>query len=282
MESQRSSLREITVLLWVLEADCLQDMGPSVPQLISLFVLITLNTLTLFMVGIIFFRSLYSLCCNVSTIESWEIERHEQLLRRSRVFGGYLDGPDGTKIRIIRQEFPFDIGIWRNVCAGMGTSNFLAWLWPFARSPRTDGLTHETNGFEEPGTTWPPPDPDRISRVQRGEEALDAFTHTHSDLTNREEVEAFHRRQEEDMRRRYGIGSVQKRKAFHDRFEPTTYEPLENDMIDEDTSSISGEEGWQDSGGNRLKDYGVEEDVEFYDEDDIPLAELLRRRQEKR
>lgn len=257
-------------------------MGPSVPQLVSLLVLVTINTLTLFLVGITFFRSFYTLCCNVSTIESWEIERHEQLLRRAKVLGGYLNGPDGTKVRIARQEFPFDIGIWRNICAGMGTNNFLAWLWPLARSPRTDGLVFETNGFEDPGTTWPPPDPDRIPRVQRSEAAISAFTYTHSGLSDREEIEAFRRRQEEDMHRRYENGIPQKRKAFHNRFASDTYEPLEDEMLDEDAGSVSGEEGWQDSGGNRLQDYGVDEDVEFYDEDDIPLAELVRRRQEKR
>ena len=39
-----------------------------------------------------------------------------------------------------------------------------------------------------------------------------------------------------------------------------------------------GEESWRNSEGERLKDFGVDEDAEFYDEDDIPLAELLRRR----
>lgn len=249
-------------------------------QLATLFILIIVNTLTLFMVGITFFRAFYALCCNVSTIESWEIERHEQLLRRSRVLGGYLDGPDGAKIRIVRQEFPYDIGIWRNICAGMGTNNPFGWLSPFARTPSTDGLTFDTNGFEDPGTSWPPPDPDRMPRMQRGQEAMDAFTVQHSGLTDREEVEAFRRRQEEDYRRRLDHDPILRRKAFHKRYESSTSSNTED--LDYNERSGSGEEGWQDSGGNRLKDYGVDEDVEFYDEDDVPLAELLRRRQEKR
>jgi palmitoyltransferase len=42
-----------------------------------------------------------------------------------------------------------------------------------------------------------------------------------------------------------------------------------------------GEEGWRNSEGERLQDFGVDEDVEFYDEqeDEIPLAELMARRQ---
>ena len=247
-----------------------------------LFVLIVINTLTLFMVGIIFFRAFYALCCNVSTIESWEIERHEQLLRRSRVLGGYLDGPDGIRIRVVKQEFPFDIGIWRNICAGMGTSNPLSWLSPFARSPSTDGLTFDTNGFEDPGTSWPPPDPDRMPRVQRGQDAMEAFTVQHSGMNDHDEVKAFRRRQEEDYRRRFVHDPVLRRKAFHKRYGSNASSNVDEDAIDYDEYYGSGEEGWQDSGGNRLKDYGVDEDVEFYDEDDVPLAELLRRRQEQR
>ena len=60
------------------------------------------NTLTIFLVSITFFRAIYGLGANVTTIESWEIDRHEQLLRRARALGGYLDGPDGIRIRIVR------------------------------------------------------------------------------------------------------------------------------------------------------------------------------------
>lgn len=58
---------------------------------------------------------------NTTTIESWEIERHETLLRRARPFGGFLEGPDGIRVRIIKQEFPYDIGFWKNIKQGMGT-----------------------------------------------------------------------------------------------------------------------------------------------------------------
>lgn len=94
-------------------------------------------------------RSLWGLVWNISTIEDWEIDRHEALLRRARASGGVLDGPDGIKVYIKRQEFPYDIGIWNNVKQGLGTSNFLAWLWPFAATPLLEhGFTFETNGLE--------------------------------------------------------------------------------------------------------------------------------------
>ena len=77
----------------------------------------------LFALSILLVRTLWSLCSNTTTIESWEIERHETLLRRARHFGGFLDGPDGVKISIVRQEFPYDIGIWNNIAQGMGSRN---------------------------------------------------------------------------------------------------------------------------------------------------------------
>ena len=80
------------------------------------------NSMTLFALVVLLIRSLWSLGANTSTIESWEIERHKTLLRRSRYFGGYLDGPDGMKVKIKKQEFPYDIGIFSNVRAGMGGS----------------------------------------------------------------------------------------------------------------------------------------------------------------
>jgi palmitoyltransferase len=71
----------------------------------------------------VFVRSVWGLMWNTTTIEEWEIERHETLLHRSKITGGILDGPDGIKVRIERQEFPYDIGVWKNLKAGMGTAN---------------------------------------------------------------------------------------------------------------------------------------------------------------
>ena len=92
-------------------------------QLAHLFILLVVNNLTLVAISVLFIRNLYSLGANVTTIESWEIDRHETLLRRARHFNGYLDGPDGVKVRIRKQEFPYDIGIWQNLKAGMGGSS---------------------------------------------------------------------------------------------------------------------------------------------------------------
>jgi len=90
--------------------------------MVYLFILLAVNSLIAFALFILLLRSLWSLGANTTTIESWEIERHKALLRRARHFGGYLDAPGGVKIRIRKQEFPYDIGIWDNIKAGMGGS----------------------------------------------------------------------------------------------------------------------------------------------------------------
>lgn len=97
-------------------------MGPSVVQLAHLFILFVVNSLTVFALLILLARSIYSMLFNMTTIESWEIERHETLVRRARVLGGELEGPGGMKVRVKKQEFPYDIGIWANVRDAMGGS----------------------------------------------------------------------------------------------------------------------------------------------------------------
>jgi len=46
--------------------------------------------------------------------------------------------------------------------------------------------------------------------------------------------------------------------------------------------SGEGEEGWKNKDGEGLRDFGVDEEVEFYDEEDIPLAVLLERRRRRK
>lgn len=84
----------------------------------------------------------------MTTIEGWEIERHETLVQKARAYGGYVDGPDGVRLKIVKQEFPYDIGIYMNVRQAMG-GTILLWLWPFASTPKdTSSVEFETNGFE--------------------------------------------------------------------------------------------------------------------------------------
>jgi palmitoyltransferase len=264
-------------------------LGPSAFQLGHLFMLCAANFLTLFALAVLLVRNIWCLAVNTTTIEGWEIERHKTLVRRAKYFGGWLEGPDGVQVHIKKQEFPFDIGIWNNFKQGMGTGNILAWFWPLAATPPVaTGIAFETNGFEDPSLSWPPPDPDRMHRrfQKPSEKRDDAFTYQDAGLSNAETLAAFRKRQEEDV--------VRRRKPFVQRIEAQQISKRgqtsdnedgeSDDGIAEPTphGSQSGEEGWKNSEGERLRDFGVDEDIEFYDEeDDVPLSELLARKQAK-
>ena len=87
------------------------------------------------------------------------------------------------------------------------------------------------------------------------------FVYREEFSTNESNVDAFRRRQQEDLKRSdRGITTLNQKYTLHWK------------------NSLKGEEGWRDSEGDRLDDFGVDEDAEYYSEDDIPLNELLRRR----
>lgn len=126
-----------------------QYLGPSPPQFVHLLILGVASFFAHFILSILLLYSAYGLLMNVTTIEGWEIERHEALATRARRNGGYAYGPGGIQVRIRKQEFPYDVGFWRNVILAMGSSNPLTWFWPFASTPSVpDALDWEVNGFE--------------------------------------------------------------------------------------------------------------------------------------
>ena len=126
-------------------------------------------------------------------------------------------------------------------------------------------------------TTWPPPDPDRIPRKTRKPLESTAFTHGNASLSNQETLDAFRERQQQDMKRWVGNDSeVQRRRPFLARLQEVTDSETKGTKSNMDNSD--GEEGWRNSEGERLADFGVDEVAEFYDEDDLPLGEILRRR----
>lgn len=128
--------------------DEFQYLGPTPTQMVFLFLLLVVNSVVLLALGILLARNSWCMGGNITTIEGWEIERHETLVRRARARGGYLDDSDGMKIRIKKQEFPYDIGIYNNIRHSMAGTPLL-WLWPFAATPSSEsGLMFETNGFE--------------------------------------------------------------------------------------------------------------------------------------
>jgi palmitoyltransferase len=155
------------------------------------------------------------------------------------------------------------------------------------------------NLYLDPNLSWPPPDPDRIPRrLHPINPATDPFTIPRFSSTS-DEIEAFRQRQEEDMARR-GLddtATIRRRKKFHERHdsrrragqkeiedeEEEGEDRLEDDNEDYNSDAYDyievdeGEEAWRDSDGQRLGDYGVDEDVEFYDEDEVPLSVVRER-----
>jgi palmitoyltransferase len=240
-------------------------LGPPIWTMAHLLILILVNSLVLFALTILLTRAIYSLAMNTTMIESWEIERHEALVDRSRRTGGYVYANGGQRMRIERQEFPYDIGIWKNLCQGMGTNNLLMWFLPFGGAPTIkSAATYEVNGFEDSSKVWPPPDPEKMPRTAR---ILEESERQYG--TQQEEVEAFKKRQQKDYER------------WRQADVPDIPDEDIDDYISEYEEGMDGDEGWTNSDGDRLRDYGVDEDAETLAEEDVPLGELLRRRKAK-
>jgi palmitoyltransferase len=287
-------------------------LGPSIGAIIHLLILTFITTFLLFALTILLVTASNSLLTNTTMIEAWEIERHSSLVDRSRYLGGYVQGPGGRRVRIVKQEFPYDIGFWKNLVQGMGNKNVLAWLLPFGGAPgNRDGWgPWEENGFEDLGLRWPPVDPDKLSRTADWKREIreeDRYPFAHFVDDGEDQVQAFRRRQEADYRRwessrcensksgsRLRTSEAGSGKHVYEdntdgieircEDEDCSEEDLEQDEYEE---GIDGNPGWTSSDGNRLRDFGVDEEAEVIvsdddNEDDIPLGVLLRRRREQR
>ncbi|CAI6284414.1 unnamed protein product [Periconia digitata] len=317
--------------LWT-QRDLPSYLGPSKFLVFHLFATTLVNSITFFALSVLLIRNIWSLAVNTTTIEGWEIARHRTVLRRARVFGGFLDTPNGARLRITKQEFPYDIGVWRNVVQGMGGSaNPLNWFNPLSPTPPLEtGLAFPTNGFEDPDVAWPPPDPDRsfvrretVPRGGAGEADGEggAFVYGSSVQTPQQTLAAFRARQHADIVRRRKpfvqrvdaaqAASAMSSSAYRDNTrgddegDDGSEEgfPGSDDEVERGSNSgrgagkygaaeDDGEEAWRNAEGERLLDFGVDEEVEFYDEpvvvtgegedggddDDVPLSELLSRK----
>ena len=95
-------------------------------------------------------------------------------------------------------------------------------------------------------------------------------------------LEAFRSRQQQDLKRyNQGFTTSARRRPLHEQYRDPGHrdERLHCQSTDSDASGDDGV-GWRDSEGDRLDDFGVDASAEFYDDDDLSLAELLRRRHE--
>lgn len=111
-----------------------------------------------------------------------------------------------------------------------------------------------------------------------------AFTYSDDIQSTQDHVRAFKQRQQDDLRRfGGGHGVFAKRTPFRRRYENHGSDSTEADQVTPlNSNEAADEEAWKNSEGERLEDFGVDVDTEFYDrEDDIPLSQLLlRKRQE--
>ncbi|KAI8961924.1 zf-DHHC-domain-containing protein [Daldinia sp. FL1419] len=321
-------------------------LGPTLSQLALLTVLTFTAGMTSLALGILLATTLKGWIFNTTMIESWEIERHESALERRHEtsddayspswWGSGERAPGGDSNTLDPVEFPYDIGIFSNMAAAMGTRNVLLWFFPFAGGPKVaplnkDGSTsgssggslvmtgpgwsYEENGLNDRENMWPPPDPDKIRHAKawraRKREA-DRAARFHAAASPEEEREAFRRRQEQDLRRREAarariLGELEE-------IPPEYYDNGGNggsehgyddyDFVDEAYARRhrnavivdEGKSGWVNADGEHLGDYGVDEDAEFdepaipqprrsqegliraEEDEDVPLAELIRRR----
>lgn len=118
--------------------------------------------------------------------------------------------------------------------------------------------------------SWPPPDPDRIPRQLRRPEQDEMYASENSTSWSPEQIEAFRQRQREDLKRYENTNlPVIRRKPFHEREAVEEHRSQSRSQSRDFTSSAPlgvGEEVWRDSAGDRLDDFGLDEEIEFYDE----------------
>ncbi|KAK3984870.1 Palmitoyltransferase PFA4 [Cladorrhinum sp. PSN332] len=295
-------------------------LGPSVFSLISLTILTLACFLTLFALSILLFSAIKSCLFNTTMIEDWEIERHEATLSRLDSSSSGDDHAEywteenndsSVRVSLSQIEFPYDLGFFSNVSQAMGTSNPLRWFLPvFGGGPRIStssaddggrkgtGWEYEENGFNDLPGLWPPPDPEKNRRAKMGgwpaaqlqrqqEEQGFYYDNNHAQQTGEDIKAAFARRQREDLERRQRAAA---RVMSSSNREGIIAELEEEEEEDEGYEWVTGGKpkpgDWKNSDGDRLWDYGVdeeaeeeeEEDEEIVGDDDVPLAELIRRR----
>ncbi|KAF4976283.1 hypothetical protein FDECE_18489 [Fusarium decemcellulare] len=256
-------------------------LGPSLSGLVALSLIALVNFFTCVALGIMLINTLKTWIFNQTMIEGWEQERHESLIDRGVRDWWDVTGPDGEKVRFEKLEFPYDIGFFANMSQAMGTRNVLWWFWPLAGNPTIakdgagSGWTWEENGFNRVEGLWPPPDPDKMRRAARGWPAANrdyAEELRQASLNPDEFKEEFKKRQAEDERRK-------RQQILAELEEVDDYDMFDDEEYDRD---FDGNLEWTNSDGDRLRDYGVDEEEsdpesESLDED-VPLAELMRRR----
>ena len=104
------------------------------------------------------------------------------------------------------------------------------------------------------------------------------FTYGDESALDVERVSAFRRRQQGDFDRlEHGSsGTILRRRVDSVR---NRYDNLHGSQQPGIDDAGQDKQRWRDSDGDRLDDFGVDENAEVFDEDNVPLAELIRKRQ---
>ena len=104
------------------------------------------------------------------------------------------------------------------------------------------------------------------------------FTYGDEPALDVERVSAFRRRQQGgfDRLEHGSSGTILRRRVDSVR---NRYDNLHGPQQPDIDDAGQDKEGWRDSDGDRLDDFGVDENAEVFDEDNVPLAELIRKRQ---
>jgi palmitoyltransferase len=269
-------------------------LGPSLPALIQLVFVGLVCTGTMLALGILLFTTVKAWVFNTTMIEGWQLERHEAVLSRYHRDEFWPGDPDEC-LKLERVEFPYEIGFFENMAQAMGTRNVLLWFLPLAGGPvvggdgKGVGWEWEENDFNPRAGMWPPPDPEKVQRAKAGwpgaasRMGFQSQSFSSWEYGSPEEAKAaFQRRQEEDVRRRQTQRShiIAELEEIDEPYD-VEFEGHDYDFYEE---GIDGQPGWTNSDGDRLRDYGVDEEAEKEDlipideDDDVPLGELIRRR----
>ena len=104
------------------------------------------------------------------------------------------------------------------------------------------------------------------------------FTYGDDSAMDEERVSAFRRRQQGDFGRlaHGSSGTILRRRVGS---VGNGYDNLNGSQQLHIDNRGQGKGGWRNSEGDRLDDFGVDENAELFDEDNVPLAELIRKRQ---
>ena len=107
-----------------------------------------------------------------------------------------------------------------------------------------------------------------------------AFTHDNEPISDQARLSMFAQRQQQDLKRFNHNHSDWERRPISlqeggvNRRQLQSMNPTSTGFTTMDNNTGV----WRNVEGDRLDDFGVDEDAELYDDDEVPLSELIRRK----